>query len=361
MYRYDKTKNALVEIESTNFREQKIKERDHIEEWIRKHPQSLGENLLIIGHEYDKFENNERLDLLAIDTDGNLVIIETKQDYTGAGVDFQVLKYSSYCSTLKPIDIIEIYEEYIKKFGIHGDAIDNILEFLDIDSRDILNNVLNKTQRIIIVGNEFDKRILSVSAWLHQNGIDIKCISIKPYLDRSKTDLLIDFNQLIPPKDIDNYYIKKQAQREKSHGKLFQPNDVIQFFENIVEAIKQQGHHPYYYPRKSYCNVKSGLKNISFSLIYQKSSSRFAFEVATPDPEVKQDMFSIFDENKNIICSKVNLEFNMEDGKRNSDWGKIIAYQTFDKGRSIHDFTEDVTKKFIQTIEVFKELLNHRL
>ncbi|TKH04914.1 hypothetical protein FC678_24395, partial [Peribacillus simplex] len=147
MYRYDKTKNELIEIEVTNFSDQKIKERDHIEEWIRKSPQTLGEDLLIIGHEYDKFENNERLDLLALDTDGNLVIIETKQDYTGSGVDFQVLKYCSYCSTLKPIDIIEIYEEYIKKFSLQGDAIDNILEFLDIDSQDILNNVLNKTQR----------------------------------------------------------------------------------------------------------------------------------------------------------------------------------------------------------------------
>ncbi len=47
MYRYDKTQNELVEIESTNFTEQKIKEREHIEEWIRKHPQSLGEDLLI--------------------------------------------------------------------------------------------------------------------------------------------------------------------------------------------------------------------------------------------------------------------------------------------------------------------------
>lgn len=361
LYRYDKTKNELIEIEVTNFSNQKIKEREHIEEWIRKSPQTLGENLLIIGHEYDKFENNERLDLLALDTDGNLVIIETKQDYTGSGVDFQVLKYCSYCSTLKPIDIIEIYEEYIKKFSLQGDAIDNILEFLDIDSRDILNNVLNKTQRIIIIGNEFDKRILSVSAWLHQNGIDIKCISIKPYIDSSKSDVLIDLNQLIPPQNIENYYIKKKIQSAKSQGDVFQSNDVILFFDNIVEAVKQRGHHPYYHPRKSYCTVKSGFKNISFTLIYQKSFSHFAFEVVTQDPEIKQNMFSAYAENKDVIASKTGLEFNTEDGKRNPDWGKIMAYRKFDKGQSIHNYTEDINERFIKTIEAFKELFKTSL
>ncbi|WP_332694417.1 hypothetical protein [Halalkalibacter lacteus] len=79
-----------------------------------------------------------------------------------------------------------------------------------------------------------------MSAWLHQNGIDIKCISIKPYLDSSKSDVLIDLNQLIPPQNIENYYIKKKIQSAKAQGDVFQSNDVILFFDNIVEAVKQQ-------------------------------------------------------------------------------------------------------------------------
>lgn len=42
-----------------------------------KEPSSLGEELLIIQKEFDGFaDTRERLDLLAIDKNGNLVIIE---------------------------------------------------------------------------------------------------------------------------------------------------------------------------------------------------------------------------------------------------------------------------------------------
>jgi RecB family endonuclease NucS len=44
---------------------------------LAKTPEALGEELLIIQKEFDGFDNTcERLDLLAIDKDGNLVIIE---------------------------------------------------------------------------------------------------------------------------------------------------------------------------------------------------------------------------------------------------------------------------------------------
>lgn len=91
MYILNKAGNFLEEVKETTFYESDIKERQHIEEWLRKKPEVMGEELLIIGHEYDKFEVNERLDLLALDKDGKLVIIEVKRDNSGSAVDFQAL------------------------------------------------------------------------------------------------------------------------------------------------------------------------------------------------------------------------------------------------------------------------------
>lgn len=61
----------------------------------------FGEELLIIQKEFNGFnDTNERLDLLALDKEGNIVVIENKLDDTGRDVTWQVLKYASYCSTL---------------------------------------------------------------------------------------------------------------------------------------------------------------------------------------------------------------------------------------------------------------------
>lgn len=91
-----------------------FKEREHLQEWIAKDPTCLEEEgLLIIQKEFDGFDGtNERLDLLALEHSGALVIIENKLDDTGKDVTWQALKYVSYCSTLSKTQIVSIYQAY---------------------------------------------------------------------------------------------------------------------------------------------------------------------------------------------------------------------------------------------------------
>ena len=56
-------------------------------------PDALGEELLIIQKEFDGFaDTRERLDLLALDKNGQLVIIENKLDDTGRDVVWQAVQ-----------------------------------------------------------------------------------------------------------------------------------------------------------------------------------------------------------------------------------------------------------------------------
>jgi len=74
--------------------------------------------LLILTSEYDQFDKtNERLNLLAIDKNGDLVVIELKRDDGGKYVDLQSLKYAAYCSTLDLDDVSEIYSHYLSSNG----------------------------------------------------------------------------------------------------------------------------------------------------------------------------------------------------------------------------------------------------
>jgi len=87
MFLIDSANKKVTSIERKTFAELGFSERQDLQEWICGNPEILGEQLLIIQKEFAGFsDTNERLDLLALDLDGNLVIIENKLDDSGRDV-----------------------------------------------------------------------------------------------------------------------------------------------------------------------------------------------------------------------------------------------------------------------------------
>ena len=96
MFKIDKSTNRITRLQNKRFSDLGFSERNHLQEWLAYQPDAFGEELLIIQKEFDGFDDTrERLDLLALDKDGNLVIIENKLDDTGRDVGWQALKYAS--------------------------------------------------------------------------------------------------------------------------------------------------------------------------------------------------------------------------------------------------------------------------
>ena len=101
MFTVNHQTNRINPVKIKTFSELGFTERKHLQEWLAHQPDALGEELLIIQKEFDGFDDTrERLDLLALDKDGNLVIIENKLDDSGRDVVWQALKYASYCASL---------------------------------------------------------------------------------------------------------------------------------------------------------------------------------------------------------------------------------------------------------------------
>ncbi len=63
-----------------------LRERAHLQEWVIVHPEVLGEDLLVVTVEYDSWRGvdgvgaKDRLDVLAIEPSGRLVVAELKRD-----------------------------------------------------------------------------------------------------------------------------------------------------------------------------------------------------------------------------------------------------------------------------------------
>ena len=85
MFRVDLSENRLVRLKERRFADLNLRERDHLQEWLVRMPDALGEEFLIVQKEFDGFaDTRERLDLLALDKEGRLVVVENKLDWRGA-------------------------------------------------------------------------------------------------------------------------------------------------------------------------------------------------------------------------------------------------------------------------------------
>jgi RecB family endonuclease NucS len=216
------------EFEEYNFKDLNIKENS-IEEFLRKHIEVIfndEETLLIVGQQVNNVEKG-RSDLVAIDQEGNIVLIEIKRDKDDIvnrkePFEFQAIRYAASFAKIKNINelVSKIYASYISKYRSEYDF--NELTEIEYGIRAIENflkqnnsyNSFNKKQRILLIASEFDPQTLSAVAWLISNNVDISCFQIKPI--KFNNDYFIDLKKILPPVVIDDFYVDIQ---EKSINK----------------------------------------------------------------------------------------------------------------------------------------------
>ncbi|AJD04924.1 endonuclease NucS domain-containing protein [Campylobacter lari] len=212
MYKINKIENSITKLPEKSFKDLKFTERNNLQEWIAKNPSCLGEDLLIIQKEFQDFDGtNERLDLLALDKEGNLVIIENKRDDSGKDVTWQALKYASYCSTFSKSDIEKIYQRYL----INENYKKKLCEFFGVDEENYDDiRIENQHQRIVLVAANFRKEVTSAVLWLINQGLSIQCFRVTPY--EFNQEYFLNVEQIIPNKRSTRIYRKTSKKRARA-------------------------------------------------------------------------------------------------------------------------------------------------
>lgn len=320
MYLIDKENNRIEAVTKTTFSELGFSERTHLQEWLANNPKALGgEELLIIQKEFDGFnDTRERLDLLALDKQGNIVVIENKLDDSGRDVTWQVLKYASYCSSLKPSEIVEIYQKYLTRMGITEPADKKLLEFFDIES-DIINDIpLNKglTQRVIMVAAEFRKEVTSTVLWLLNYKLRIQLFKVTPYIMGDK--VFIDFDQIIPMKSAEVYTIKmaEKTQEEISNQEEQKERYVLrqEFWVKILKIANEkftlfQNISP---SKQAWIGTGSGVRGIAYNFVISKNYGRCEIYIDRGDVEENKMVYDLLLQKKEKIEEDFGGQFTWE-------------------------------------------------
>lgn len=223
-------------IQAGSFVELNIWERQHIEEWIRTNPEMLGEDLLIVSIEFDRFSNsNDRLDVLAVDRSGNLVVIELKRDPASGYADLQAIRYAAMVSSMTIELLLPYYISYRKKYYeetlSEGEAHDQIIEFVESDTF----SELSSKPRMILCSEGFSQEITATVLWLRESDIDISCVKITPY--KVDENIIIVPKVVIPLEEAKQYLIdiKRKEEQEKSKRKYRPKTMKILIENNLVQ------------------------------------------------------------------------------------------------------------------------------
>ncbi|BBL89781.1 hypothetical protein VroAM7_24340 [Vibrio rotiferianus] len=317
MFTVNHQTNRISPVRTKKFSELGFSERKHLQEWLAHEPSALGEELLIIQKEFDGFDDTrERLDLLALDKDGNLVIIENKLDDSGRDVVWQALKYASYCASLTKAQIVEIYQQYIDRYepvtgevellNAPASASARICEFLDAPDLDELKLNLGNSQRIMLVAANFRKEVTSTALWLLGQGISIACFKITPY--SLGEQLLINIDQIIPTPEAKELMIginAKEAEEKTTEVVLKNRHTVRrEYWERALEAFQKSACQLYnnISPSKDHwLSAGSGLSGCPYNLIFLQKELRVELWISRGITEENKYLFDLLSQSKQDI------------------------------------------------------------
>lgn len=317
MFKINRDANEIQALKKRSFSELGFKERPHLQEWIAKNPSCLNEDLLVIQKEFAGFsDTQERLDLLAIDKQGRLVIIENKLDDTGKDVTWQALKYASYCASLSNENILNIFQEYLLKSGHTEKADELIADFLEVD--DLQEVSLNKgmSQRIILVAANFRKEVTSTVLWLLNFKLQVQCFKATPF--SQDEELFLTLEQIIPTKDAEEFMIglADKAQEESGiiekgkkgplvrrafWGELLKVmRSKSKFFDNISAG------------KEGWIGAGSGVRGVGYNFAATKSYGRAEIYIDRGDHDENKRIFDELSGQKDAIHEKIGDSLTWE-------------------------------------------------
>lgn len=140
-------------------------------------------NLLLIGRQvstsYSKF-----IDLLAVDADGNLVVIELKRNRTPRDVVAQLLDYGSWIRELGDEDIAGIFADYLRKYYSKKEDVSLDQVFCEKFSVKEMPEVLNNSHELVVVAGELDDSTERIMGYLAEEyGVAINAVFFRFFKD----------------------------------------------------------------------------------------------------------------------------------------------------------------------------------
>jgi hypothetical protein len=206
MLKIDRKQRKFVEVRRRRLDEAGYRERLDVQAMIRNSPEQffaeMGEHLLLIAEELRPATFvDDRIDLLAIEPSGAVVIIELKRGNNKLQL-LQALAYASMVAKWPPEQLVSLRAALVNRPDF--EVTKELEEFLEGDF-----DTLNEVQRVILIAEAFDFEVLSTAEWLSERyEVDIRCYRLSLSSD-AESDF-VNCTCIFPPPELSQAAISRK-------------------------------------------------------------------------------------------------------------------------------------------------------
>jgi hypothetical protein len=144
-----------------------------LEDWLEANPGGIveGQQLMVIGRQVTT-NLGSTIDLLALDRQGDAVVVELKRGRTPRDTLAQALEYASFVEDLG----YDGLEAILRKYTAEESSVLSEAHATEFEVGDGQAVAFNKSQHIVIVGSDVTQEIRQTAAFLRKRGIDVTCV-----------------------------------------------------------------------------------------------------------------------------------------------------------------------------------------
>lgn len=233
---FEVTDTELRAIPQTSFAKEGLKERSDLQRLLQRSIEHISPDTMILAEEFGSWDASlRRIDLLGLDKECRLVVIELKRTDDGGHMELQAIRYAAMVSSMSFDQAVVAHRFYLDAQGRKDvDAQANILEFLGVSTGE--KPALSQAVRIVLAAADFKKEITTTVLWLNANGLDVRCVRMRPHV-YGVGKVLLDVQQVVPLPEAAEYQIAiqhKAAEVQAQRGR--QMRDFTKFDLRVGDA-----------------------------------------------------------------------------------------------------------------------------
>lgn len=196
-----------------------LREREHLQEWVLANPEIVGDDVMIITLEFDRWlptgrsqvRVRDRLDILGLDTAGTLVVAELKRDVAPDTVEMQAIKYASMAAQFTPTTLAQVFQRHLAATG-EPVTVEEAASRLAEHAGAALDLKILRRPRLVLIAGDYPDTTMTSSIWLTQMGVEFTLIRYQAY--RTPAGVHITTSRLWPLDQAEDLVVRPEEREE---------------------------------------------------------------------------------------------------------------------------------------------------